>query len=1823
MVVKEDGTKWACQSCLKGHRVSGCTHTDRPLQFVPKKGRPVTQCQHCRVERKKRSAHVKCDCGEKSHAAKEKCVHLRDSDAQDSVKKELGPVPESDESDEHTCCCHHGEKCTCSSIKKDSKDEHHAPHSAKGKPNLTTTRSEGHLTVFANGHHKPCHRNNHSAHDANAPYRVHKPHPHPAHGLHAAGRRSVDSLSSVEKSSKFSINQIQQMATTSQPVTQPQTTSNFTAEPQSYAAFTIPADNSTAADDFFGSVPSSSGFQQPQMSADLTNDMGWAGLDWSAFTANDKAQPALTYASSNTISELGEHTPPDEFGTMFGSGNNIPSNLGEAPAQLTRIPEAQPSFEPQVQRLPDNSQNRWSLPPSFWADNNNFVNLGQQSNVGSSAMDISKVDQNGGTKDFAFNDWANSYVPPTTSVQSFDMKNSTTWSPDLTNQQSFDFGSMPGSADVNMNNFDFVEFSDHHKVDPPISSTTIDVRFDDLSPTRVFYTELVIQTFRFISTAMSARATGTTHDHRRTTFLISNLHCPSCISSIDLALAQLSPRPALVSHSIINHTLTIEHRLPLDMISQILVDNGYEIDSLASDEDGILRSFSECETIASKSDTQMDQTARLRHQANCKQCQLEMHNMGDDRSLAESPLVVVDSLDTTELVQATISIDGMTCASCVGHVDRTLKEKPWINSVDINLLSGSAKVVLHGRHHLDELISAIEDVGFDAAIQESQSIRHGLPREGATCSGGDDGSTRRKVDIHILGIYCQHCPPKIQPVLEPFVTEFGLTIERMPTVESPILRITYIAQPPVFTLRRILAAITSADPNFSATIVRPTSIEERARIMHAREQRNLLRRLILSGIAVIPTFIIGIVFMNLVDENQPGRMYLMEKLVGVSRAEWALFILATPVYFFAADMFHRRSIKELRVLWQPRSQVPIWKRFVRFGSMNTLISFGTSIAYFSSIAELSVAASHSKDQNAEVTTYSYFDSAVFLTFFLLIGRLIEAYSKTKAGDAVAALGKLRPDEAVLVTDSENGTTVNVDLLDVGDLVRVTHGGSPPCDGIVTTGTSTFNESSLTGESRPVSKAIDDPVYSGTVNTGSPVTIKITGAAGTSMLDQIIGAVRDGQTKRAPVERVVDSLTAYFVPAVTLVAITTWIVWLSLGLSGMLPESYRDNPTGGWPFWSLQFAIAVFVIACPCGIGLAAPTALFVGGGLAAKHGILVKGGGEAFQEASRLDCVVFDKTGTLTMGGEPRVVDFELIPGVVEESLLLSAILAIESSTTHPIAKALVTLCRDRAAEPISLQEVEEIPGHGMRGITTSSPPLEVLIGNESLLTTHSIPLSPSHRSLLTTWSTAAKSLVLIAVRHPSHPYSLAALASTSDPLRPEAPSVISALHALNITTYLLTGDNPLTAHAVAASLSIPPANVIAAVLPTQKAAHIRALQRSLAPAGRRAVIAMVGDGVNDAPSLAAADVGIAIGSGSDVAISAAHFVLLRSDLGALLTLVRLSRKVFDRVRWNFGWALVYNLCALPVAAGVLFPVVLGGSHVRLDPAWAAAAMAGSSRQNEGKQIVRPHDNSSHRSIDMSAKAGKTGLFASCSRALSPSPTRSMTMYTIAPVTYADAPGLAEAMMSAMNQDHHYGLLRANGTTDELIAESTLRLPHNLRENRSSLRHQKVVHTITGEIVGYARWELPEQYRSDDIWAETQLPAATEAQQEGFKRDLDGTQPGGARKLFNYDMANYLGPRLGKPYNELVKKGDPYLVLDYMVCHPAHQRKGIASMLLESGEVEARKLGLKLFVMTSTDPAGKIFYESSGFRNLQTVTLDDSKWGGKTPHVTSYLEKEV
>jgi P-type Cu+ transporter len=1194
-------------------------------------------------------------------------------------------------------------------------------------------------------------------------------------------------------------------------------------------------------------------------------------------------------------------------------------------------------------------------------------------------------------------------------------------------------------------------------------------------------------------------------DTRHTAFLISNIHCSSCIRSIEEALYRLDPPPLGVSHSIVQNTVTVTHSvsLAIETIAHTLEEEGYDVYSIIkeplSDYPAVtddprlglpqrrktvtaaqgLRRFTSSRSLAT------EQRRREQHEKHCEQCRLEHkadqealpHSHGplqgeteatDDSAKLED-FVVLHPASSIKSYIAVIAIEGMTCSSCVNTVSEALKSKPWVQSVDVNLLTNSASVAFTGENHVEELVETINDIGYDATLDrvsevastsqpqqttQTRAWKVSLAIIGMTCSscvgnittalkdlpfvtdvnvnlisnsaqvvfldrdhlseiqtaiedvgydvtvnevteiskGSRQPNAQRTILIQVNGMYCKHCPMKVEEALGTLGED--VVIEKLPTTKDSVLKLSYKPQSPKFTIRTILEAISNADPAFQPTIYHPMTIEERSRRIRAREQRHILYRFILSVIIAIPTFILGIVYMDLVSSNNSTRKYLSQRLAGVTRTEWALFVLATPVYFFAADIFHRRTIKEVRALWRPGSPTPILRRFYRFGSMNMLVSLGTTIAYVASIIEMGVGSPQGKRDeqmgNNDMSSsdqQSYFDSVVFLTMFLLVGRLIEAYSKARTGDAVDMLGKLRPTEALLIVrEFDNSTEVDthaessdslqkvgVDLLEVGDEVKVVHGASPPCDGDIVSGTtSRFNESSLTGEARLVSKALGDEVYAGTVNQGDSVTIRVTGVGGASMLDQIMKVVREGQTRRAPIEHIADSITGYFVPFVVSVAIITWFIWLALGLSGTLPESWRDTNVGGWPFWSLQFAIAVFVIACPCGIGLAAPTALFVGGGLAAKYGILVKGGGEAFEEASKLDCIVFDKTGTLTEGGDPVITDYEFRSieekDALDEKRILSLVEKVEQESSHPIAKAVVDFCKGKSE--IHGQEVKsttEIAGKGMKGSfsITSMPGMivEILVGNEPLMTDYKVPIPEDFAKALETWKREAKSVVLASARTVSGEsqiarssgWSLQAIFSVSDPLRQEAPGVVQALQRHGIDVWMISGDNPTTAHAVGEKVGIPPDNIIAGVLPEQKAEKIKYLQSTFIDkdeksgwfrrqhAQRRRIVAMVGDGINDSPALTMADVGIAIGSGSDVAISAAKVVLLRSELTSIITLTQLSRVVFRRIKFNFLWALIYNMAALPVAAGVLYPIVSGGHHIRLDPVWAALAMALSS----------------------------------------------------------------------------------------------------------------------------------------------------------------------------------------------------------------------------------------------------------------------------------------
>jgi Cu+-exporting ATPase len=1074
-----------------------------------------------------------------------------------------------------------------------------------------------------------------------------------------------------------------------------------------------------------------------------------------------------------------------------------------------------------------------------------------------------------------------------------------------------------------------------------------------------------------------------------TSFLLSNLHCPSCVSNIENALFALHPKPLSVSASIVSSWVTVRHDLSLSPITlrDALEDAGFEVINVTVDDS--TQSELSLDTNGSSRDIPLGQgifdhavkrwsfkllrnpsnrqymRMRERHIEVCALCRTEELRAATEKKSpkddAESnrAFVVVDKDEKEDLWRASLAVGGMTCASCVNTIKEELEGKEWIRKVDINLIMNSASIDIVGKDHANELVDMIEDMGFEAALDNVTPIQDmqtpPLNGKGSNMEDGPPQAQRRTIQIKVTGMFCDRCPERIIRCLDTFETR-GVQIEKALSVKDPILKISYTPHAPDFTIRHIMETLANVDITLVPSIYHPPSLEERSRILHAQERRAILNRVALCVFTAIPTFIIGIVYMSLISPANSGRVFLDGTMwAGVSRAQWALFFMATPVYFLAADVFHRRTLKEIRSMWRRSSKTPILQRFYRFGSMDMLISLGTSIAYFSSVAQIIASGVHPSDM-ASGNSF-YFDSVVFLTMFLLIGRLIEAFSKARTGDAVAMLGKLRPTEAIL-WDKETGSNhqVNVDLLEFGDVVRVLHGASPPNDGTVVQGETSFDESSLTGESKLVKKVIGDQVYSGTINKGSPISVEITGVSGTSMIDRIIEVVREGQTRHAPIERIADKLTGYFVPLVTLVAVSTWLIWLGLGLSGRLPNSYLDTSSGGWTAWSLQFAIAVFVVACPCGLGLAAPTALFVGGGLAAKHGILVKGGGEAFERASRLDCIVFDKTGTLTMGGEPVVTDHMLLPGTVPEKIIFSMVRKLEENSSHPIAKAIVTFCQTQGKEAGEVQDVAEIAGKGLKGVYEAEEGntiIEVIIGNEPLMEDHLAEITHDTTAVLDAWKRQGKSVALVATRpkSTSEAWRISALFGISDEIRPEAAGVVRALQKRGTAVWMLSGDNYDSACAIGAQVGIARENIIAGVLPSQKADKIQYLQKSLRRRNRsgkessegRALVAMVGDGINDSPALTAADVGIAIGSGSDIAISSASFVLVSSNLNALITLLDLSRIVFNRIKFNFGWALVYNLIGVPVAAGVLYPIVSNGNHVRLDPVWASLAMALSS----------------------------------------------------------------------------------------------------------------------------------------------------------------------------------------------------------------------------------------------------------------------------------------
>jgi Cu+-exporting ATPase len=573
-------------------------------------------------------------------------------------------------------------------------------------------------------------------------------------------------------------------------------------------------------------------------------------------------------------------------------------------------------------------------------------------------------------------------------------------------------------------------------------------------------------------------------------------------------------------------------------------------------------------------------------------------------------------------------------------------------------------------------------------------------------------------------------------------------------------------------------------------------------------------------------------------------------------------------------------------------------------TMNTLVAMGTLAAYSYSMV---VALMPDVVMAAGIGHETYFDSAAVIIGLVLLGRWLEARAKGQAAGAVSALLRLRPDTARVLREGGE-REVPVDQVVVGDLVRVRPGDRVPVDGVVIDGASAVDESMLTGESLPVEKTRGDRVIGATINASGAFVLRAERVGRDTTLAQIVALVERAQGSKAPIQRLADRVTGWFVPAVVAVATLTFVGWMLVG-----PEPRLT--------YALTSAIAVLIIACPCAMGLATPTAIMVGTGKGAELGILIRDAG-ALEDAQRISTVVLDKTGTITRG-EPSVISVEPVHGVDEDDLLRTAATA-ERSSEHPLAEAIVRHADARSVQRLEATAFDAVAGRGIRATVEGA---SVLVGTDAFLADAGVDTSPL-RDAAHAAASGGASPVLVA-----RDGRLLGLLALADTVKPASADAVARLRDAGLDVRMITGDRRATALAIGAQVGIGPDRIIADVLPGEKATAVADLQAS----GAR--VAMVGDGINDAPALAQADIGIAIGTGADVALEASDVTLVGDDLAGVPAAVRLSRATMRTIRQNLGWAFGYNVLLIPVAAGVLYPL----AGVLLSPALAAGAMALSS----------------------------------------------------------------------------------------------------------------------------------------------------------------------------------------------------------------------------------------------------------------------------------------
>ena len=842
------------------------------------------------------------------------------------------------------------------------------------------------------------------------------------------------------------------------------------------------------------------------------------------------------------------------------------------------------------------------------------------------------------------------------------------------------------------------------------------------------------------------------------------------------------------------------------------------------------------------------------------------------------------------------SVSGMTCAACSSTIERALLATPNVTSALVSLMTDRAEVVYSAPLTAEQIVDVISDVGFDAAILATEQ----------------NGTVRLQLQDDVDSYKLQ----AVQAQLLAMEAVIDVQLHKgTHDLSRDELELTVDLQH--CGVRDIVEKLAEEGVQ-CVSVKRNNDLSERKADLDQRKRAELDRWKRLLNVSLLFTIPVAlIVWCPKTDflSHQIHRSFDVQAFL--------LWMLVTPVQFGVGARFYSHG----------------WKALRHGGAnMDVLIALGSSAAYIYSVMIVVLCLRHEHFKGMV-----FFEVSAMLISIVVLGKYVENVAKGKTSEALSVLLALQPQHATLVRrkrkDAVEGETavggdavetvetIDVGMVQLGDLLRVNRGEKVPVDGVIVQGTTCVDESMLTGESLPVNKKQGSVVIGGTINVDNLITIRATGVGSDTVLYKIVQLVNDAQTNKAPIQAYADKIARYFVPTVCALSVLTFVIWYAVlstfdetALRAFLPGNYT-------PFlFSFMLAISVVVISCPCALGLATPTAVMVGTGVGAQHGVLFKGG-EPLELAGQVKAVLFDKTGTLTQG-RPTVEGSSCVMLTDRKpTAVWSVVGSVEGLSEHLLGKAITEYAK--AVAGVSLLPVEDFlaeSGAGVRGRASNEV---VVIGNARWLRKNGVEVTAEVTDRMRAVQEQGKIAVICAINH-----QLTAIISITDAIKPEAPAVVRALNRRGVSVYMVTGDNEYSASAIALEIGIPRQNVFAQVTPGEKAEVVGRVQIQV-----DGPVCMVGDGVNDCVGIAKADVGIAIGQGTDIAVEAAGVVLMRDDLTDVLTTIDLSRAVMDRIHRNFLWACLYNLLAIPLAAGVFYPFM----HMTMPPMVAACAMGASS----------------------------------------------------------------------------------------------------------------------------------------------------------------------------------------------------------------------------------------------------------------------------------------